>query len=72
MKEEENKVEEEKKPMEQLRELRQTYPEINDVLISKSIINRIISNIQKSSNFGEKIAFVTKIQLFVIFLSNMD
>ena len=54
MKEEEIKVEEEKKPMEQLRELRQTYPEINDVLISKSIINRIISNIQKSSNFGEK------------------
>ena len=54
MKEEEIKVEEEKKPMEQLRELRQSYPEINDVLISKSIINRIISNIQKSSNFGEK------------------
>ena len=42
MKEEEIKVEEEKKPMEQLRELRQTYPEINDVLISKSIINRMI------------------------------
>ena len=40
MKEEEIKVEEEKKPIEQLRELRQTYPEINDVLISKSIINR--------------------------------
>ena len=54
MTEVENKVEEEKKPMEQLRELRQTYPEINDVLISKSIINQIISNIQKSSNFGEK------------------
>ena len=54
MTEAENKVEEEKKPMEQLRELRQTYPEINDVLISKSIINQIISNIQKSSNFGEK------------------
>ena len=54
MTEPENKVEEEKKPMEQLRELRQTYPEINDVLISKSIINQIISNIQKSSNFGEK------------------
>ena len=54
MTEAENKVEEEKKPMEQLRELRQTYPEINDVLISKSIINLIISNIQKSSNFGEK------------------
>ena len=54
MTEAENKVEEEKKPMEQLRELRQTYPEINDVLISKNIINQIISNIQKSSNFGEK------------------
>ena len=54
MTEAENKVEEEKKPMEQLRELRQTYPELNDVLISKSIINQIISNIQKSSNFGEK------------------
>ena len=54
MTEVENKVEEEKKPMEQLREPRQTYPEINDVLISKSIINQIISNIQKSSNFGEK------------------
>ena len=58
MTEAENKVEEEKKPMEQLRELRQTYPEINDVLISKSIINQIISNIQKSSNFGEKNAGV--------------
>ena len=53
MSEEENPIEE-KKPMEQLRELRQQYPEINDVIISKTIINKLISNIYTASNFGEK------------------
>jgi hypothetical protein len=53
MTEEEKKVEE-KKPVEQLRDLRQQYPEINDVIISKNTINKILSNIYTSSNFGEK------------------
>mgnify|MGYP007056213801 CR=1 FL=1 len=44
MTEEEKKVEE-KKPVEQLRDLRQQYPEINDVIISKNTINKILSNI---------------------------
>ena len=35
---EEQKKLEETKPMEQLRELRQQYPEINDVIISKKSI----------------------------------
>ena len=52
--EEKENVIEEKKPMEQLRELRQQYPEINDVIISKTTINKILSNIHTSSNFGEK------------------
>ena len=51
--EKENNIED-KKPMEQLRELREQYPEINDVIINKSTINRILSNIYTSSNFGEK------------------
>ena len=51
---EEQKKLEETKPMEQLRELRQQYPEINDVVISKTIINKILSDIYTCSNFGEK------------------
>ena len=51
---EELKKVEETKPMEQLRELRQQYPEINDVIISKTIINKILSDIYTCSNFGEK------------------
>ena len=51
---EEQKKLEETKPMEQLRELRQQYPEINDVIISKTIINKILSDIYTCSNFGEK------------------
>jgi hypothetical protein len=46
--------EEEQKPMEQLRELRQQYPEINEVIISKNTISKILSNIYTSSNFSEK------------------
>ena len=53
MSDEENESED-KKPMEQLRELREQYPEINDVIISKSTINKILSNIYTSSNFSEK------------------
>ena len=53
MSEEENESED-KKPMEQLRELREQYPEINDVIISKNTINKILSNIYTSSNFIEK------------------
>ena len=45
---------EETKPMEQLRELRQQYPEINDVIIGKTVINKILSDIYTCSNFGEK------------------
>jgi hypothetical protein len=52
--EEKDNIIEEKKPMEQLRELRQQYPEINDVIISKTTLNKILSNIHTSSNFGEK------------------
>ena len=47
-------IQTEKKPIELLQELRQTYPEINEVIINKSIINKILSNIYTSSNFGEK------------------
>ena len=47
-------IQEEKKPMELLRELRQTYPEINEVIITKNTINKILSNIFTSSNFGGK------------------
>ena len=54
MSEIENQEIEEKKPMEQLRELRQQYPEINDVIISKNTINKILYNIYHSPTFGEK------------------
>ena len=52
--EEKENIIEEKKPMEQLRDLRQQYPEINDVIIGKTNINKILSNLQSSSNFCEK------------------
>ena len=44
---------EEVKPIVQLQELRKAYPEINEVLINKDIINKLISNIYTSSNFGQ-------------------
>lgn len=52
--EKQEEIQTEKKPIELLHELRQTYPEINEVIINKSIINKILSNIYTSSNFGEK------------------
>ena len=46
--------EEEVKPIIKLQELRKTYPEIIDVQINKDIINKILSSIYTSSNFGQK------------------
>ena len=45
---------EELKPIEQLKKLRETYPEITEVQISKEIINKLLTNIYNSSNFGQK------------------
>lgn len=45
---------EEIKPIEQLQELRKSYPEINEVQISKEIINKLLNDIYNSSNFGQK------------------
>ena len=45
---------EEVKPIVQLQTLRETYPEINEVQISKDIINKLLTNIYTSSNFGQK------------------
>ena len=42
------------KPIEQLKKLRESYPEITEVQISKDIINRLLTNIYTSSNFGQK------------------
>ena len=45
---------EEVKPIVQLQTLRETYSEINEVQISKDIINKLLTNIYTSSNFGQK------------------
>ena len=45
---------EEEKPIVQLQNLRKAYPEINEVQISKDIINQLLNNIYNSSNFGQK------------------
>ena len=45
---------EELKPIEQLKKLREAYPEITEVQISKEIINKLLTNIYNSSNFGQK------------------
>ena len=42
------------KPIEQLQKLRETYPEIKEVQISKDIINKLLSSIYNSSNFSQK------------------
>lgn len=45
---------EEIKPIVQLQKLRETYPEIKEVQISKDIINKLLMNIYTSSNFGQQ------------------
>ena len=45
---------EEVKPIVQLQTFRETYQEINEVQISKDIINKLLTSIYTSSNFGQK------------------
>lgn len=47
---------EESKTLEQqLQDLKKQYPEITEVQINKDIINKLLTNIYTSSNFGQKI-----------------